>query len=242
MMARERLREVAKAGPTPARRELAAALARRDQVAKDLANRHDAIARAKQLVTKADRVLAQAAAALDETKQQVAQRTAQAVQAGSKPEQDNSLREACIRQLDAENHVAAAHSALAQLEASIEEHQYTIEQANRQANEAALAVIAAEVDRPRLIEELRAAHARWCALHARLYWLLNHDLTGDYDPQSAYPNHLDRMRRGGPSVEALRATWQLDPPNRRCPNSTHIDGTLVPVEEPSTASVTDLRA
>jgi hypothetical protein len=45
---------------------------------------------------------------------------------------------------------------------------------------------------------------------ARLYWLLNHDLTGDYDPDSAYPRHSDRMMRGGPSVETLRATWQLD--------------------------------
>jgi hypothetical protein len=67
-------------------------------------------------------------------------------------------------------------------------------------------VIAAEVDKPRLIEELHAAHARWCALHAQLYWMLEHDLTGDFDPNSGYPNHLDRMRRGGPSVEALRAT------------------------------------
>jgi hypothetical protein len=40
--------------------------------------------------------------------------------------------------------------------------------------------------------------------------LLKNDLTGDFDPNSGYPNHLDRMRRGGPSVEALRATWQLD--------------------------------
>jgi hypothetical protein len=47
-------------------------------------------------------------------------------------------------------------------------------------------------------------------LHAQLYWLLNRDLTGDYDPNSAYPRHLDRMMRGGPSVEALRATWHLD--------------------------------
>src|SRR5580704_12851157 len=29
----------------------------------------------------------------------------------------------------------------------------------------------------------------------------------------------------------------LAPPNHRRPNSTHIDGTLVPVEEPSTASL-----
>jgi hypothetical protein len=65
--------------------------------------------------------------------------------------------------------------------------------------------IAAEVDRPRLIEELHAAHARWGTLHAQLYWMLQHDLTGDFDPNSAYPNHLDRMRRDGPSVEALRA-------------------------------------
>jgi hypothetical protein len=94
--------------------------------------------------------------------------------------------------------------------ASIDEHHYTIEQANKQANEAALAVIAAEVDKPRLIEELHAVHARWGTLHAQLYWMLNHDLTGDFDPNSAYPNHLDRMRRDGPSVEALRATWHLD--------------------------------
>jgi hypothetical protein len=47
-------------------------------------------------------------------------------------------------------------------------------------------------------------------LHAQLYWLLNHDLTADFDPDSGYPNHLDRMRRGGPSVEVLRATWHLD--------------------------------
>jgi hypothetical protein len=94
--------------------------------------------------------------------------------------------------------------------ASIEEHQYTIEQANKQANEAALAVIAAEVDKPRLIEELHAAYARWGTLHAQLYWMLQHDLTGDFDPNSAYPNHLDRIRRDGPSVEALRSTWHLD--------------------------------
>jgi hypothetical protein len=132
------------------------------------------------------------------------------VQAGNKPAQDNSLREACIRRLDAKNQLAAAQSALAELGASIDEHQDAIEQADKQVNEAARAVIAAEVDRPRLIEELQAAHARWCTLHAQLYWLLNHDLTGDFDPESAYPNHLDRMRRGGPSVEALRATWHLD--------------------------------
>jgi hypothetical protein len=210
MIARERLCDVAKADRTSSRRELAAAIAQRDEAAKNLADTHDAIARAKQVVTKADRVLAQAAAALDLTKQQVAQGTAQALTAGNKPVPDESLREACIRQLDAESQLAAAKSALEQLQASIDEHQYEIEQANKQANEAALAVIAAEVDRPRLIEELRAAHARWCTLHAQLYWLLNHDLTGDYDPQSAYPNHLDRMRRGGPSVEALRATWHLD--------------------------------
>jgi hypothetical protein len=140
----------------------------------------------------------------------VAQRTAQALTAGSKPEQDESLRDACIRQLDAESQLAAAQSALAQLETSIEAHQYVIEQANKQANEAALAVIAAEVDRPRLIEELHAAHARWCSLHTQLYWMLQHDLTGDFDPDSAYPRHLDRMMRGGLSVEALCATWHLD--------------------------------
>jgi hypothetical protein len=47
-------------------------------------------------------------------------------------------------------------------------------------------------------------------LHARLYWLLNRDLTGDYDPNSAYPRHSDRMMRGGPTVKVLCATWQLD--------------------------------
>jgi hypothetical protein len=187
---------------------LAAAIAQRDQAAKELADTRDAITPAKQIVAEAERVLAQAASALDEIKQQVAQRTAQALTAGNKPEQDQSLREACVRQLDAKSQLAAAQSALTQLETSIDEHQYVIEQANKQANEAALAVIAAEVDRPRLIEELHAAHARWCTLHARLYWLLNRDLTGDFDPQSAYPRHSDRMMRGGPSVEALRATWQ----------------------------------
>jgi hypothetical protein len=40
--------------------------------------------------------------------------------------------------------------------------------------------------------------------------MLQHDLTGDFDLNSAHPNHLDRMRRDGPSVEALRATWHLD--------------------------------
>ena len=40
------------------------------------------------------------------------------------------------------------------------------------ADEAALAVIIAEVGKPRLIEELHAAHARWGA-HAQLYWLLD---------------------------------------------------------------------
>jgi hypothetical protein len=44
--------------------------------------------------------------------------------------------------------------------------------------------------------------------------VLQHDLTGDFDPNSAYPNHLDRMRRDGPRVEALRATWQLDSVSR----------------------------
>jgi hypothetical protein len=134
------------------------------------------------------RVLAQALSALDETKDQVAQRIVQSVE---------SLRDACIRQLDAENQLAAAQSALARLEASIDEHQYAIEQADEQVNEAALAVIAAEVELPHLIEELQAAHARWCALHARLYWPLNRDLTGDYDPDSAYPRHSDRMMRVG---------------------------------------------
>jgi hypothetical protein len=136
----------------------------------------------------------------------VGKRVAQALTAGNKPEQDQSLRDACIRQFEAESQLAAAQSALAQLESSIEAHQYVIAQANK----AALAVIAAEVDRPRLIEELHAAHARWGTLHAQLYWMLQHDLTGDFDPNSAYPNHLDRMRRDGPSVEALRATWHLD--------------------------------
>jgi hypothetical protein len=132
------------------------------------------------------------------------------VQAGTKPEQNENLRDACIRKLDAENQLAAAQSALARLEASIDEHEYAIEQADKQVNEAALAVIVAEVELPHLIGELQAAHARWCALHARLYWLLDHDLTGDYDPDSAYPRHLDRMMRGGPSVQALPATWLLD--------------------------------
>ena len=210
MIARERLREVAKAGPTPARRELAAALARRDQAKKALADAQDAIAPTKQIVTEAERVLAQAVAALDETKHQVAQRIVQSVQTGNKPEQDESLRAACVRKLDSENQLAAAQSALARLEASIDEHEYAIEQADKQVNEAALAVIVAEVDRPHLIEELHKAHARWCTLHAQLYWLLNRDLTGDYDPDSAYPRHLDRMMRGGPSVQALPATWLLD--------------------------------
>jgi hypothetical protein len=164
---------------------LAAVIARRDQAANELADTQDAIARAQQIVAEAERVVAQAISTLDETKQQVAQRTAQALTAGNTPEQDNSLREACIRQLDAESQLSAAQSALAQLEASIDEHQYTIEQANKQANEAALAVIAAEVDKPRLIQELHAAHARWCSLHTQLYWLLKNDLTGDFDPESA---------------------------------------------------------
>ena len=102
----------------------------------------------------------------------MAQRTAQALTAGNKPEQDESLRDACIRQLDAENQVAAAHSALAHLEASIEENQD--ETAKRGGAR-------------------RDPHARWGILHAQLYWLLNHDLTGDFDPESAYPRHLDRM-------------------------------------------------
>jgi hypothetical protein len=55
---------------------------------------------------------------------------------------------------------ASGPSALAQLKTSIEAHQYVIAQANKQANEAALAVIAAEVDKLRLIEELHAAHVR----------------------------------------------------------------------------------
>jgi hypothetical protein len=160
MVARERLREVAKADPTPARRELAAVLARRDQAKKALADAQDAIAPTKQIVTEAEVVLAQALSALDETKHQVAQRIVQSVQAGTKPEQDERLRDACIRKLDAENQLAAAKSALARLEASIEEHQYEIEQADKQVNEAALAVIAAEVGLPHLIEELQAAHAR----------------------------------------------------------------------------------
>jgi chromosome segregation ATPase len=210
MIARARLRDAANGDRTPPRRELAAVIAQRDQAVKELADTRDAIARAKQIVTEAERALAQAVSALDLTKQQVAQRTAQALTAGNKPEQDESLRDACIRKLDGENQLAVAQSALAQLETSIEEHQYVIAQANKQANEAALAVIAAEVDKPRLIEELHAAHARWCVLHAQLYWMLQHDLTGDFDPNSAYPNHLDRMRRDGPSVEALRATWHLD--------------------------------
>jgi hypothetical protein len=46
----------------------------------------------------------------------VAQRIVQSVQAGNKPEQDESLRDACIRKLDAENQLAAAKSALAGLE------------------------------------------------------------------------------------------------------------------------------
>jgi hypothetical protein len=210
MIARARLRDAANGDRTPPRRELAAIIAQRDKATKELADIHAAIARAQQVVTEAERVLAQVISALDETKHEVGKRLAQALTAGKQPEQDQSLREASIRQLDAESHLAAAQSALAQLEASIEEHQYVIAQANKQANEAALAVIAAEVDKPRLIEELHAAHARWCALHAQLYWLLDHDLTGDFDPNSGYPNHLDRMRRGGPSVEALRATWQLE--------------------------------
>jgi hypothetical protein len=210
MMARVRPREPAKDDRSPPRRELAAAIAQRDQATKELADTRDAITPAKQIVAEAERVLAEAISALDLTKHQVAQRTAQALTNGNKPEQDESLHDACIRQLDAESQLAAARCALEQLEASIEEHQYEIEQANRQANEAALAVIAAEVDRPRLIEPLHKAHDRWCALHAQLYWMLQHDLTDDFDPNSGYPNHLDRMRRGGPSVEALRATWNLD--------------------------------
>jgi hypothetical protein len=71
MMARERLRDVARAERTPARRELAAALAK-----KALADAQDAIAPTKQIVTEAERVLEQALSALDLTKQQVAQRTA----------------------------------------------------------------------------------------------------------------------------------------------------------------------
>jgi hypothetical protein len=95
------------------------------------------------------------------------------------------------------HHCSAAKSALVRLETSIDEHPYEIDQADKQVNEAALTVIVAEVELPHLIEELQAAHARWCALHARLYWLLNHDLTGDYDPDSAYPRHSDRMMRVG---------------------------------------------
>jgi hypothetical protein len=167
MIARARLRDAANGDRTPARRELAAVIAQRDQATKELADTRAAIARAKQIVTEAEHGLAQAASALDETKHEVGKRVAQALTAGNKPEQDNSLREACIRQLDAESQLAAAQSALAQLETSIEKHQYVIARANKQANEAALAVIAAEVDKPRLIEELHAAHARWCALHAQ---------------------------------------------------------------------------
>jgi hypothetical protein len=134
---------------------------------------------------------------------------------GNEPADDDNLRAACVRQLDAEAQLAAAKSALAQLEASIDEHQYAIEQANKQADKAALTVIAAEVEPPRLIEELQAAHARLCTLHAQLYWLLNHDLTGDFDPNSSYPHHTDRLMRGGPSAGALRATWQLDSVRQR---------------------------
>jgi hypothetical protein len=47
---------------------LAAALARRDQAKKALADAQDAIAPTKQIVTEAERVLAQALSALDETK------------------------------------------------------------------------------------------------------------------------------------------------------------------------------
>jgi hypothetical protein len=58
----------------------------------------------------------------------------------------------------------------ARLEDSIDEHQHAIEQADKRVKEAALAVIAAEVELPQLIEELQAVHARWCTLHAQLYW------------------------------------------------------------------------
>jgi hypothetical protein len=209
MIARARLRDAANGDRTPPRRELAAVITQRDQAARELADTHAAIARAKQIVTEAEHGLAQAASPLDETRHEVGKRVAQALTAGAKPEQDNSLREACIRQLDAESELAAAQSALAQLETSIEEHQYVIAQANKQANEAALAVIAAEVDKPRLIEELHAAHARWCTLHARLYWLLDHDLTGDFDPNSGYPNIQTTLTACGGAGRAWRRCVQL---------------------------------
>jgi hypothetical protein len=201
----------ANGGRTPARIELAAVIARRAQAAQELADTQNAISGAKRLVADAASALDQALSDLDRVKQQAAQRTAHALTTGgTPPEPDNSLREACIRQLDAETRLEAAKVTLAQLEASIEGCQYIVAQADKQAAAAALAVIAAEVDKPRLIEDLHAAHARWGALHAQLYWMLQHDLTHDFDPNSAYPNHVDRMRRDGPSAEALRATWNLD--------------------------------
>jgi hypothetical protein len=101
----------------------------------------------------------------------VARRIAQCVRAGTKPEQEESLRDACIRQLDAESQLAAAQSALAQLETSIEAHQYVIAQANKQANEAALAVIAAATERLCGLEV--QDHLKFCRkLHRKIARLL----------------------------------------------------------------------
>ena len=88
MIARARLRDAANGDRTPPRRELAAIIAQRDQATKELADIHAAIARAQQVVTEAERGLAQAASALDETKHEVGKRVAQALTAGNKPEQD----------------------------------------------------------------------------------------------------------------------------------------------------------
>jgi hypothetical protein len=175
-----------------------------------LADTHNAIERTHRIVHDAEAVVEQASADLETAKSQVAGCIAQATKAGNQPAHDDRLREACVRHLEAEHQLAAAKSALAQLEASIDEHQYALQQADEQVNKAALAVIAAEIDPPTRIEQLLAAHERWCVLHAQLYWLLNRDLTGDFDPECAYPRHADRLMRGGPSAEALRATWQLD--------------------------------
>src|SRR5262249_47353511 len=61
----------------------------------------------------------------------------------------------------------------------------------------------------------------------------------DYITCSVNPVDL-KNRFGDVEADCRNSLHVLAPPNRGSPNSAHIDGTSVPVEEPSTASKADI--
>jgi hypothetical protein len=151
------IRPPPKAAGSPARAELAPAIAEAAEAARREAAAHEAVERARPMVADAAGKLSRAGEAVAAARQAQAGKLVVAATAGSAAAPDRSAQQARVRELDAEDELDAARSALATVEEAVGEPEYQAKKASQRLQAAADAVLAAEVSR--LADEAKAIQA-----------------------------------------------------------------------------------